>query len=251
MFSFVPFFTANSLCSFQKKKCHNGVCDGNYNRVGCICSPTFYGPDCRRRSEAVFFGARSFVHLSMIRPTNFQQNSLSLNDAEGQQRGAHFSTGFATQIVFMFRTRQSQAEIIRLVARGNLQTYCLVEIRDSKVLFRFKLNAVRSKSEKVLTISSFPVSDGKWHRVEAYRFGESATLTLDKGGIGKSTQLLVDHQSEGADARHQLFELDEHQILIGGTPHYLAIGTTTVTNDFADGKFNFELTFFANLKSKK
>lgn len=185
----------------------------------------------------------------MIRPRNFQQNSLSLADADAHQRGTqHFSTGFATQIVFMFRTRQSQAEIVRLVARGSLQTYCVVEIRDSKLLFRFKLNAVRSKSEKVLTIASFPVNDGKWHRVEAYRFGESATLTLDKGGIGKSTQLIMDHQSEGADARHQVFELDEHQILIGGTPHYLAIGTTTVTNDFADGKFNFVSMFFLQRK---
>jgi len=177
------------------------------------------------------FEARSFIHLSMSRTANLKQ--ANIDDTNSEHDRVKYESGFSTRIEFSFRTRQSQAEIVRLEGKNGL-TYCVVEIRNSRIAFRFNLNPARSTTEKILSIDSFAVNDGTWHRVEAYRFGESAILTLDHGGIGKSGRILSSIGPERA--KNKMFDMNEHQIVLGGQVHYLAIGTTTVTNDFAYGK---------------
>lgn len=231
---------ANSLCTFLNKKCHNnGFCDGNYNRAKCICSSGFYGADCGQPSQPVIFHHRSFIHLSIAgsgqsaAAAAVDSSEQSINFYHGG--GSEFKTGFITKIEFNFRTRQSQGEIIRLMGT-NLQTYCVVEIQNSRIIFRFNLKGFGSKSEKLLTVDSFRVDDGRWHHVEAYRFGQSAFLAIDNGGIGKSTRLVEEPTSGLQQQQELLFKLDDQRILLGGEVHYLGFDTTTIINDYVDGK---------------
>lgn len=245
-------FLANSLCSFLNKKCHNnGFCDGNYNRVKCVCNSGFYGDDCGKVSHPVMFQKHSFIHLSLGKSVNLpnidrannKQQQEEYQDGNLYQHGVEYYNGFITKVEFTFRTRQSHGEIIRLIGLKP-QTYCIIEIRNSRITFRFNLNGNGKKLEKSLTIDSFAVNDGQWHQVEAYRFGQSAFLTIDNGGIGKSNRLLTGNNHAGDDVddgeselnnKHFLFEMNKQRIIIGGEVHYMNIGTTTIANDFADG----------------
>lgn len=157
---------------------------------------------------------------------------------------------YITKIDFYFRTRQwQQAQLIHLRGKKSAErTYCIVELSGGRIVFRYNLNPSGTiKSEHRIAIEWFMVNDGRWHRVRAFRFGQSAQLILDNGGIGKSVSKYKFSRNEqqwpptnvNDMDRYFLFNMNEEQILLGAEVNYMpVIGSTTanIIDDFVDGK---------------
>jgi hypothetical protein len=199
------------MCSLLSKTCSNGECIGTYNQAKCVCKPGWYGPQCDNPTQPKMFQQRSFVKYAL---------DIDLD-------------AFSADMQLLFRTRQPHGELIRLSSKDKRE-YCILEIRDSKIRFRFNLNHMRSITEKELTLHYVPVSDGVWHSVRVLRFGSSVSLTLDGGGVTRfveNTQYMNEHQ---------LLIVDKSNIVVGGDVHYLGIGAFVVANDFADGLYKIK-----------
>ncbi len=205
------------MCNFLSKKCQNGYCIGSYtgNKAECICKPGWQGSNCDEPTLPKMFQQRSFVKYSLSQDLDAYQ----------------------TEIQLRFRTRQPHGELIRLSSRDKRQ-YCILEIRDSKIRFRFNLNQMRSMAEKELALHYVYVSDGQWHDIHIKRFGSNAVLTLDGGGIKKINELI------GHKDSNQLLNVDKSSIVVGGDVHYLGVGASVVGNDFADGMSHSYIQLF-------
>ena len=83
--------------------------------------------------------------------------------------------------------------------------------------------------EKELTLNWVHVSDGHWHDIHITRFGGSAIMALDGGGVHRITTVMDFNSTD------QLLNYDRSSLVVGGDVHYLGVGATVVDNDFADG----------------
>lgn len=249
---------AKSLCSFLDLKCYNGgYCDGSYNQIRCECNQGFYGPNCQQPFRPVMFRSDSFLQLSI--PLN--QSSSRFDQTIDWYRNVP-NDGFITIIEFYFRTRKRHGLLIKLIGLNN-RTYCLMEIYEGHLRFRFNLNPTGYIEEYRFSIESNRIDDGQWHHIRAERFGTSGQLILDHGtgggGLGrlirtinfKSFDKKVKFKLEHRQRRKQreknfiLFLMDYERIMLGGDLNHSIIdhdGIRTISTDSKKVKNNFDST---------
>ncbi len=194
------------MCNFFSKMCQNGKCYGTYNNARCVCNPGWHGSKCEKQTQSKMFQQHSFIKYTL---------SFDLNP-------------YSNYIQLLFRTRESYGDILRLSSRDKRE-YCILEIREARIQFRFNLNHLRSSTEQVLRLKHILVNDGEWHLIRVKRFGSTASITLDEGGDGKHSEV---HDYEGL---HQLIKIERRNVVIGGDVNYIGIGAGVVGNDFDEG----------------
>ena len=197
--------------------CLNGKCIGTYNNAKCVCDPGWHGSRCQTMTAPKMFKQHSFIRYDL----QFELNPYS------------------TDIQLLFRTRESFGDLIRLSTKDKRE-YCILEIREARVQFRYNLNHLRSSTEQILRLDNIFVNDGEWHLVRVERFGSTATLKLDGGGVAKF--VTIDEYSE----LHQLIRIERKNVVVGGDVNYIGIGAGVVGNDFDEG-----LKYFYNICLKK
>ncbi len=135
---------------------------------------------------------------------------------------------YKTDIQLQFRTRQKHGELFRVASKHGRE-YCILEIKDKKLRFRFNLHNLKSSDERELWLPYVYVSDGQWHTVQVQRFGSTAAISLDGGG-GRRFNEIIDYEN-----LHQLLLVDKQNVIAGGDVQYVGPGVTVVDNDFQEG----------------
>lgn len=199
-----------SMCSFFSKMCQHGKCTGTYNNAKCVCDPGWHGNKCEKATQSKLFQQHSYIKFAL----SFDPNPYS------------------TDIQLLFRTRESYGDLLRLSSKDKRE-YCILEIRDARIVFRFNLNNLRSSTERELQLNHILVNDGIWHLVQVQRYGSTASLTLDGGGIGKYNEITE------YTGLHQLFIIERYNVVAGGDVNYIGIGANVVGNDFDEGIIKF------------
>ena len=188
------------------KKCSHGKCIGSYNKATCICDPFWYGARCDKETQAKKFQMNSYIKYA-----------LSFDPDQ-----------YKTDIQLSFRTRQKHGELFRVTSKHNRE-YCILEIKDKKLRFRFNLNNMKSTDEKELLLPYVQVSDGQWHTVHILRFGSTASISLDGGGGRRFNEII---EYEGL---YQKLAIEKQNVVAGGDVQYVGPGLTSVENDFHEG----------------
>ncbi|XP_050530665.1 neural-cadherin isoform X3 [Daktulosphaira vitifoliae] len=183
----------------------HGTCVGSMDEARCECLPGWSGADCMTATTPTTF-----------RPQSYVKYALSF-DADK----------FMTKIQLRFRTREEHGELFRVSDQHNRE-YAILEIKDSKLYFRYNLNSLRTE-EKDVWLSAVTVDDGKWHLARVSRYGSSAILELD-GGEGKHYN--ETYRFEG----HQWLMVDKQEgVYAGGKAEYTGVRTFEVYGDFQKG----------------
>ncbi|RWS30382.1 Neural-cadherin-like protein, partial [Leptotrombidium deliense] len=191
------------------RRCVNGTCLGSYHTAKCICNPGWHGPRCDKETQAKMFQQSSYIKYAL----SFDPNP------------------YKTDIQLMFRTRQKHGELFRVASKHGRE-YCILEIKDKKLRFRFNLNSMKSSEEHELWLPYVSVSDGQWHTVHVMRFGSTASIAVDGGG-GRRYNELIDYEG-----LHQLMTVEKQNVIAGGDVQYVGLGATVVDNDFQEGCMN-------------
>ena len=179
------------MCNNTLSKCRNGKCLGTYNSAQCVCKPGWQGSTCDKTTKAKMFKEHNFIRYGL----NFDLNPYS------------------TDIQLLFRTRELFGDLIRLSTKDKRE-YCILEIRDARIQFRFNLNHMRSSTEQILNLNNVFVNDGEWHLVRVKRFGSSASIKLDAGGADKVAA--INEYKE----LHQLIKIERRNVFIGDDVGY-------------------------------
>ena len=194
------------MCHYFSNMCRNGKCLGSYNNAQCVCDPGWHGSMCERPTATKMFKEHSFIRYGL----NFDINPYS------------------TDIQLLFRTRELFGDLIRFSTKDKRE-YCILEIRDARIQFRYNLNHLRSSTEQILSLNNVFVNDGEWHLVRVKRFGSTASIKLDGGGLNRFDTI---DQYQGL---HQMIEIENRNIVIGGDATYIGIGAGVIGNDFDQG----------------
>lgn len=192
---------ANSLTS----TCEHGQCIGSYKSAYCMCDPGWTGSRCDIETQVKMFQQSSFMRYAL----SFDPNP------------------YITDIQLRFRTRQKNGELIRITGK-NTREYCVLEIKDRRLRFRYHLNQIHSMKEFELTLPEYIVSDGFWHTVRVVRHGSTATIEVDGGG-GKKFNEITDY----ADL-HQLLIVSKQGIIVGGDVNHMGPAAYYVENGLHD-----------------
>lgn len=189
------------------RRCEQGTCIGTYNSARCHCKPGWYGSKCDKKTQSKLFQQSSYIKYAL----SFDPDS------------------YKTDIQLKFRTRSKHGELFRVGSKHGRE-YCILEIKDKKIRFRFNLNSLRTE-ERELTLPYVTVSDGQWHTVQVLRYGSTASISLDGGG-GRRYNEINDYTG-----LHQLMTVEKQNVIAGGDVQYVAPGQTLVDNDFSDGQY--------------
>jgi len=192
---------ANSLTN----TCEHGQCIGSYKAAICSCDPGWTGSRCDMETQVKMFQQSSFMRYAL----SFDPNP------------------YITDIQLRFRTRQKNGELIRITGK-NTREYCVLEIKDRRLKFRYHLNQVHSMKEFELTLSEYIVNDGLWHTVRVVRHGSTATIEVDGGG-GKKFNEITDYQD-----LHQLLVVSKQGIIVGGDVNHMGPAAYYVENGLHD-----------------
>lgn len=192
---------ANSLTSI----CEHGQCIGSYTNAYCMCDAGWTGPHCDIETQVKMFGQSSFIRYAL----SFDPNP------------------YITDIQLRFRTRQKNGELIRITGKITRE-YCVLEIKDRKLKFRYHLNQLRSGRESELLLPEYPVSDGQWHTVRVTRHGSWVAIDADGGG-GKKSSESVDQADQ-----HQLLTVSKQGVLVGGDVSQMGPAVYYVENGLHD-----------------
>lgn len=192
---------ANSLTSF----CEHGQCIGSYSNAHCMCDAGWTGPHCDIETQVKMFQQSSFIRYAL----SFDPNP------------------YITDIQLRFRTRQKNGELIRITGKITRE-YCVLEIKDRKLRFRYHLNQLHSTKESDLMLPEYPVSDGQWHTVRVTRYGSTATIEADGGG-GKKFNEITDYTDQ-----HQLLAVSKQGIIVGGDVSQMGPAAYYVENGLHD-----------------
>ncbi|CAG2101814.1 unnamed protein product [Medioppia subpectinata] len=201
--------SVESMCNYFSRMCQNGKCLGTYNTAKCVCDPGYRGSQCETLTKPRMFQSHSFIRYSL---------QFDLDP-------------YSTDIQMLFRSRESYGDLLRLSTKDKRE-YCILEIREARIQFRFNLNHLRSSTEQILKLKHFFVNDGEWHLVRVRRYGSTATITLDAGGVGKFASI------DDFFGLHQLIRIERKNVVIGGDVSYISIGAGVVANDFDEGCLN-------------
>lgn len=192
---------ANSLTNI----CEHGQCLGSYKTANCQCDPGWMGTHCDLETPVKMFQQTSFMRYAL----SFDPNP------------------YITDIQMRFRTRQKNGELIRITGR-NSREYCILEIKDRRLRFRYHLNQLHSMKEFELSLPEYVVSDGIWHTVRVIRHGSTAIIEADGGGGKKSNEI-----TEFADM-HQLLVVSKQGIVVGGDVNHMGPAAYYVENGLHD-----------------
>lgn len=192
---------ANSLASV----CEHGQCIGSYKSAHCQCDPGWMGSHCDQETPVKMFQQSSFIRYALSYDPN----------------------PYITDIQLRFRTRQKNAELIRIPGKITRE-YCILDIKDKRLRFRYHLNQQHSTKENELMLPWYEVSDGLWHTVRVTRFGSTATIEVDGGGGRKSNEI-----NDYADL-HQLLVVGKTSIIVGGDVNHMGPAAYYVDNGLHD-----------------
>lgn len=192
---------ANSLNS----ACDHGQCIGSYKTAYCSCDPGWTGSRCDIETQVKMFQHSSFIRYAL----SFEPNP------------------YITDIQLRFRTRIKNGELIRVTGK-NTREYCVLEIKDKRLKFRYHLNQIHSVKEFELSLPEYPVSDGLWHTVRVVRHGSTATIEADGGG-GKKSNEITDYID-----LHQLLVASKQGIIAGGDVNHMGPSAYYVENGLHD-----------------
>ncbi|KYB27321.1 Neural-cadherin-like Protein [Tribolium castaneum] len=183
----------------------HGTCVGSFNEAKCQCKPGWTGPACLHPTIPTSFKPQSYVKYAL----SFEPDR------------------FSTQIQLRFRTREEHGELFRVSDQHNRE-YGILEIKDSRLYFRYNLNSLRTE-EKDIWLSSVTVDDGQWHVARVSRYGSAATLELD-GGEGRRYNETFDFVG------HQWLLVDKQEgVYAGGKAEYTGVRTFEVYADYQKG----------------
>uniref|UniRef100_A0A6G1SIF4 Neural-cadherin n=1 Tax=Aceria tosichella TaxID=561515 RepID=A0A6G1SIF4_9ACAR len=185
--------------------CEHGQCIGSYKSAYCSCDPGYTGPSCELETQVKNFQQSSFMRYAL----SFDPNP------------------YITDIQLRFRTRQKNAELIRITGK-NTREYCILEIKDRRLRFRYHLNQVHSTREFDLSLPDYVVNDGVWHTVRVVRHGSTATIEADGGG-GKKFNEITDYMD-----LHQLLVVGKQSIVVGGDVNHMGPAAYYVENGLHD-----------------
>ncbi|XP_054165441.1 neural-cadherin-like isoform X3 [Oppia nitens] len=191
------------------KKCFHGECIGTYNSARCLCDSGWWGARCDKETQSKMFQQSSYIKYAL----SFEPDA------------------YKTDIQLMFRTRQKHGELFRVASKHGRE-YCVLEIKDKKLRFKFNLNNLRSSEERELWLPFVYISDGQWHSVHVQRFGSTASIALDGGG-GRRFNEIIDYEG-----LHQLLPVEKQNVIAGGDVQYVGPGVTVVESDFQEGCMN-------------
>ncbi|KDR14826.1 Neural-cadherin [Zootermopsis nevadensis] len=196
------------LCNTQDStfRCwEHGMCVGSFSESYCQCNPGWTGPGCITPTVPTTFKPQSYVKYAL----SFEPDR------------------FSTQIQLRFRTREEHGELFRVSDQHNRE-YGILEIKDSRLHFRYNLNSLRTE-EKDIWLSAITVGDGQWHTARVSRYGSAASLELD-GGEGRRYNETF--QFEG----HQWLLVDKQEgVYAGGKAEYTGVRTFEVYADYQKG----------------
>ena len=183
----------------------HGTCVGSFTKAKCQCDAGWTGHDCSIPTIPTTFKSQSFIKYAL----SFEPDR------------------FMTQIQLRFRTREEYGELFRASDQHNRE-YVILEIKDSKLHFRYNLNTLKTE-ERDLWINSVLVDDGGWHLAKASRFGSSAVLELDSGE-GRRYNETFDFVG------HQWLIIDKQEgVFVGGKAEYTGVRAVEVFADFQKG----------------
>ncbi|XP_045472649.1 neural-cadherin isoform X1 [Harmonia axyridis] len=183
----------------------HGACVGSFNEAKCQCKPGWTGPSCTIPTIPTTFKPQSYVKYAL----SFEPDR------------------FSTQIQLRFRTREEHGELFRVSDQHNRE-YGILEIKDSRLYFRYNLNSLRTE-EKDIWLSAVAVDDGQWHVVRVNRYGSAATLELD-GGEGRRYNETFEFTG------HQWLLVDKQEgVYAGGKAEYTGVRTFEVYADYQKG----------------
>ncbi|XP_066147632.1 neural-cadherin isoform X5 [Euwallacea fornicatus] len=183
----------------------HGTCVGSMNEAKCQCHPGWTGPACSISTIPTSFRPQSYVKYAL----SFEPDR------------------FSTQIQLRFRTREVHGELFRVSDQHNRE-YAILEIKDSRLYFRYNLNSLRTE-EKDIWLSAVPVDDGQWHVARVSRYGSAATLELD-GGEGRRYNETFNYLG------HQWLLVDKQEgVYAGGKAEYTGVRTFEVYADYQKG----------------
>lgn len=192
---------ANSLDNM----CEHGQCLGDYKTAFCSCDPGWTGSRCETETQVKMFQSSAFMRYAL----SFEPNP------------------YITDIQLRFRTRQKNGELIRITGK-NTREYCVLEIKDRRLKFRYHLNQIHSTKEFELSLNEFIANDGLWHTVRVIRHGSTATLEVDGGG-GKKFDEVTDYMD-----LHQLLVVNKQGIIVGGDVNHMGPSHYYVENGLRD-----------------
>lgn len=192
---------ANSLTNF----CEHGQCIGSYTNAFCMCDAGWTGPHCDIETQVKMFQQSSFIRYAL----SFDPNP------------------YITDIQLRFRTRQKNGELVRITGKITRE-YCVLEIKDRRLRFRYHLNQLHSTKESDLILPEYPISDGQWHTVRVTRYGSTATIEADGGG-GKKFNEIIDYTDQ-----HQLLAVSKQGIIVGGDVSQMGPSAYYVENGLHD-----------------
>jgi len=183
----------------------HGKCVGSMTRPECRCDPGWSGPGCAIPTIPATFKPESYVKYA-----------LSFSPHQ-----------FRTEVQLRFRTREQHGELFRVSDQHNRE-WCILEISDARLRFRYNLNILRTE-EHELTLSAVPVNDGQWHVVRVTRHGSAAILSMD-GGEGRRFNESIHFTG------HQLLSVDKQEgVYAGGKAEYTGVRTFEVYSDYKNG----------------
>nr|BAD91055.1 Af2-cadherin [Artemia franciscana] len=183
----------------------HGVCVGPAAEPRCECKPGWTGLYCNVETVPAMFNPQSYVKYAL----SFEPDR------------------FTTSIQLRFRTREEYGELFR-VSDQHTREYGILEIRDSRLRFRYNLNSLRTE-ERSLWLSAVNVNDGQWHSVKVNRHGSSAMIELD-GGEGRR------YNETFAFGGHQWMQVDKQEgVYAGGKAEYTGVRSYEVYADFHKG----------------
>ncbi|XP_046999043.1 neural-cadherin-like [Schistocerca americana] len=196
------------ICNTQDStiRCwEHGTCVGSFSEGRCECKPGWTGPSCTLPTVPTMFKTQSYVKYAL----SFEPDR------------------FSTQMQLRFRTREQHGELFRVSDQHNRE-YGILEIKDSRLHFRYNLNSLRTE-EKDLWLSAVAVDDGQWHTAKVSRHGSAATLELD-GGEGRRYNETFTFEG------HQLLLVDKQEgVYAGGKAEYTGVRTFEVYADYQKG----------------
>lgn len=208
------FIDSESGCSISEEKCQanslasvceHGQCIGSYKSAFCSCDPGWSGSRCDIETQVKMFQQSSFMRYAL----SFDPNP------------------FKTDIQLRFRTRQKNGELVRITGK-NTREYCVLEVKDRRLRFRYHLNQIHSTKEFELTVPDYQVNDGNWHTVRVIRYGSTASMDIDGGGGRKSNEIT------DFGEHHQLLVVSKQGIIVGGDVNHIGPAAYSVDNGLQD-----------------
>ncbi|XP_017766893.1 PREDICTED: neural-cadherin isoform X1 [Eufriesea mexicana] len=196
------------ICNNQEStfRCwEHGTCVGSFTEARCQCNPGWTGPGCMTPTIPTTFKPQSYVKYAL----SFEPDKYS------------------TQIQLRFRTREVRGELFRVSDQHNRE-YAILEIKDSRLHFRYNLNSMRTE-ERDIWLTAIAIDDGQWHTVRVSRYGSAATLELD-GGEGRRFNETFSFKG------HQWLLVDKQEgVFAGGKAEYTGVRTFEVYADYQKG----------------